>query len=209
MPYPEDVSTRTITGSFTSTDGSAAAGTVTFTPSGRILDADDTEIISGPVAETLDNSGEFSIELPCTDDRDLSPIGWYYTATVRISGARAYSFKFYLLTGANDVNFSNLDRVTPVSNSQGAFASSRGPVGPQGNTGPTGPTGRTGSTGAGPTGATGPTGPAGAPTGATGATGPTGSTGSTGSTGATGSPGTWCAASIHRRRRVATSLPAG
>ena len=104
MPYPEDVSTRTITGSFTSTDGSAAAGTVTFTPSGRILDADDTEIISGPVAETLDGSGEFSIELPCTDDRDLSPIGWYYTATVRISGARAYSFKFYL--------YSNIRRIS-------------------------------------------------------------------------------------------------
>ena len=146
MPYPEDVSTRTIIGSFTSTAGTAAAGTVTFTPSGRILDADDAVIISDPQAETLDADGEFSIELPCTDDRDLSPIGWYYTATVRISGARAYSFKFYLLTGANDVNFSNLDRVTPVSNSQGAFASSRGPVGPQGAAGRQRDEGRHGDT---------------------------------------------------------------
>jgi hypothetical protein len=91
MSYPNDVSVRTVFGQYLKSTGAAAAGTVTFTPSHRIEDANDATILSTPITVTLDANGEFEVDLPCTDDLDLSPRGWYYTATIRIKGARPYS----------------------------------------------------------------------------------------------------------------------
>ena len=118
MSYPNDVSVRTVFGQYLKSNGLAASGTVVFTPSHRIEDANDATILSTPISVTLDADGEFSISLPCTDDIDLSPRGWYYTATIRIKGARPYSFRFYLPTGdASSVDITKLDTVEPVTTS--------------------------------------------------------------------------------------------
>src|SRR6056297_33119 len=116
MSYPQDVSTRNIVGQYTRDDGQAASGTVTFTASNRVEDENSATILSGPVSVTLDASGQFTVELPCTDDRDLSPRGWYYTARVRIRGARPYDFRFYLPTGdGSDIDITTLDTVDPAA----------------------------------------------------------------------------------------------
>jgi len=145
MSYPNDVSVRTVFGQYLKSTGLAAAGTVTFTPSHRIEDANDATILSTPITVTLDTNGEFEIDLPCTDDLDLSPRGWYYTATIRIKGARPYSFRFYLPTGdGTDVDITKLDTVEPVTTSPLGTDIPRGLVGAQGPQGPTGPAGPAG-----------------------------------------------------------------
>jgi hypothetical protein len=191
MSYSADVTTRTVFGKYTKVNGLAAAGTITFSASSKIEDDSDAIILSGPIKLTLDADGEFSIDLPTTDNRKLSPIGWYYTARIRIYGGKAYDFKFYLPEGdGSDVDITQIDTPSSGNSQQAAVSVPRGPVGAQGATGPTGLTGATG--------AVGPTGPAGGPTGPTGATGSTGATGAastvTGPTGAQGAVGpTRCA----------------
>jgi hypothetical protein len=59
MSYPDDVSTRIVYGSYTKVSGVPASGTVSFTASSRVLDENDTVLLSGPIALTLDANGEF------------------------------------------------------------------------------------------------------------------------------------------------------
>ncbi len=214
MSFSPDVNTRNVVGQYLKSSGSPASGTVTFTASSRIEDANDAIIVSSPITATLDNTGSFSVELPCTDDLDLSPRGWYWTAKVRVSGRRATEFRFYLPEGdGSDVEVTKLDTVDRITTSPAGIDVLRGQVGPAGPQGPTGPAGPAG----GPTGAVGSTGPTGA-TGATGSVGPTGATGATGAastvegptgpTGATGATGAQGAASTVTGPTGATG-PAG
>ena len=183
MSYSEDVTTRTVKGQFTKVNGLPASGTVTFSASGKITDANDAVILSGPIQLQLDNTGSFSIDLPTTDNRALSPVGWYYTVRVRVYGAKAYNFDFYLPDNdGSDVDITNVDPVSGAVASQAAVSVPRGSVGPQGATGPAGTPG--------PTGPQGEAGPAGGPTGPTGQRGLAGATGATGATGSSGTSGT-------------------
>lgn len=99
MSFSPDVNTRNVVGQYLKSSGSAASGTITFTASSRIEDADDATIVATPIVATLDNTGSFSVELPCTDDLDLSPRGWYWTAKIRIAGSRNKEVRFYLPIG--------------------------------------------------------------------------------------------------------------
>lgn len=65
--------------------GSPATGQVTFQPSTVLYDADTEEIVL-PRSFTahLDEHGEFNIDLPATDDPDLSPTGWTYRVEERV-----------------------------------------------------------------------------------------------------------------------------
>ena len=165
MSYSEDVTTRRVYGQFTKVNGQPASGTITFSTSGKIEDDSDAIIISGPISITLDNTGSFSVNLPTTDNRKLSPIGWHYTARIRVYGAKAYDFDFYLPTGNGDVDITSIDTVSQTVSSQASVNVPRGSIGPQGATGPAGPTGMAG-----------PTGPACSPTGDTGPPVPNGAT---------------------------------
>jgi len=176
MSFSPDVNTRNIVGQYLKSAGTAASGTVVFTASSRLIDDGDATIVANPLVVTLDNTGSFTVELPCTDDLDISPRGWYWTAKIRISGRRPKEFRFYLPIGDNsDIDITKLDTVDRITTSPAGTDVLRGVVGPQGSTGPTG---------AGETGPIGPTGPSGGPTG------PTGPDGDEGPTGATGVAGT-------------------
>ena len=195
MSFSPDVNTRNVVGQYLKSTGAAASGSVVFTASSRIEDVDDATIVANPIVVNLDNSGSFTVELPCTDDLDLSPRGWYWTAKVRIKGRRTTEFRFYLPEGdGSNIDITKLDTVDRITTSPAGTDIVRGQVGPAGPQGPTGPAGPAG----GPTGSTGPTGPTGStgPTGAQGDAGPTGATGAdstvpgpTGPTGATGAAG--------------------
>ncbi len=75
MSFSSNVNTRNVVGQYLKSSGTAASGTVTFTASSRLEDADNATILATPVVATLDSNGEFSVELPCTNDLDLSPRG--------------------------------------------------------------------------------------------------------------------------------------
>ena len=210
MSYSPDVVVRTVYGQFL-TAGSPASGSVTFSSSTTIQDDQDAIIFSTPVLLTFDNTGSFTIDLPTTDNRRLSPFGWYYTARVRVSGGKSYSFDFYLPTGnLSDVDFTSIDQVAQraatgvttkgyigpqgsqgVQGPQGPANGPQGVQGPQGATGVQGAGGVQGATGAGTQGATGIQGANGIQ-GATGATGAgvQGTTGAQGVGGVQGAQGT-------------------
>ena len=105
MAYPADMSTRTIVGTFIHPDGVTQTGRITFAPSRDVRNASaggGATMMSAPVTVELNADGYFEAELPCTDDRDLSPETWQYVARVRLEGARPYSFRFVLPYGTGD-----------------------------------------------------------------------------------------------------------
>ena len=74
MPYPNDVSVRTVFGQYLKSTGSAASGTVVFTPSHLIEDANDATILSTPISVTLNASGQFTVSLPSPAIAELLPL---------------------------------------------------------------------------------------------------------------------------------------
>ena len=77
MPtWSEDVILRTVKGKYLTSQGIPGRGTVTFTPTTTVYDADDAVALDSPITVTLDATGSFSIDLPTTDNPLLTPPGW-------------------------------------------------------------------------------------------------------------------------------------
>lgn len=134
MTWPNDVTTRVVTGTYVTPSGAAAKGRVTFTPTARVVDEDDAVIIEDTQTATLNSSGSFSIELPTTDNELLSPSGWAYEVSVRLYGVRPQKFFAFLPYGdgstvdlLNEISTSS----SPVTDSTVSY-STRGPIGPRG-----------------------------------------------------------------------------
>jgi hypothetical protein len=98
-----------VVGTYVNLDGSAAAGTVTFTPNtaaGTFFKDTGADVIILPVkfSATLDANGHLSITLPATDDPDESPNGWTYTVTESFAtGQRTYSIAVPSSSGTLDL----------------------------------------------------------------------------------------------------------
>lgn len=135
MPWPNDVVTRVVTGTYLTGTGSAARGRVVFSPNTRVVDEDDAVVIEDAVTAPLDATGYFEIELPTTDNELLNPKDWYYEVSVRLYGVKPQKFYAVLPYGdgspvdiVNDISLINLSTsgVAPIS-------------APRGLTGPRGP----------------------------------------------------------------------
>lgn len=133
MTWPNDVVTRTVTGTYHTTLGGPAIGRVTFTPTARIVDIDDNVIIEETMTAVLDNAGEFSIELPTTDNPALYPEGWAYNVSVRLYGVKPQKFLAFLPEGdGSDVDLNQeLSGTSPVLDTA-VPRSVPGPIGPRG-----------------------------------------------------------------------------
>ncbi|WP_156893119.1 hypothetical protein [Actinokineospora enzanensis] len=85
----------TVTGTYVYTDGSPGVGTVSFSPTdGAWLKdvAAETTVVAKKVVVTLDGAGAFSVQLPATDDPDVSPSGTTYDVVETVGGvSRSYS----------------------------------------------------------------------------------------------------------------------
>lgn len=95
MAFPGSVDMITVHGGpFLTLDGNPASGTITFelVSAVRVV-GDPTVIVASRYVATLDSTGEFSIELPATDDPDLEPVPFAYRVTENLtcpSGAPFY-----------------------------------------------------------------------------------------------------------------------
>lgn len=138
MPnYSPDVTTRTLFGQYLQPNGDPSVGTVTISPSSKVVDPADSIILSGPITLTLDGDGEFSIALPCTDNPRLRPLNWHYEVRTRTGGAKPTTTKIYLpFDDGSNVDIADLTTVK-VQLPTGSTPS-RGPVGLQGVQGPQG-----------------------------------------------------------------------
>lgn len=153
-------------------DGVPAKGSIYFRPSpAKLLDANSSPnpvtILPAVVEATLDTEGYLcgygttrGVRLVATDDADLNPTDWTWTAEFRLTDqdetpVAVASFSFELPADTTV----DLATASPVPDANGTYYL----IGPVGPTGPTGPTGATGATGPkGDKGDIGDTGPAGA-----------------------------------------------
>jgi len=135
VAWPADVLTRTVTGTYLTGVGSAARGRVTFTPTTRVVDIEDSIVIEDSLTAVLNSNGSFSIDLPTTDNDALVPSNWTYEVQVRLFGVKPRKFYAYLPYGDG----SSVDLNTDISGDEGytpggssSTSGLRGPVGPRG-----------------------------------------------------------------------------
>ncbi|MGW0681828.1 hypothetical protein ACWD2L_00500 [Streptomyces sp. NPDC002754] len=74
----------TLAGRYVDLDGDPCEGTVTFTPPCLVRDNYGHVILSGSITAELDNLGRLLVQLPCTEQDDLSPSGFCYHVTERL-----------------------------------------------------------------------------------------------------------------------------
>jgi hypothetical protein len=135
VTWPNDVVTRTVTGTFLTSLGAAAKGRVTFTPTSRIVDEEDAVIIEDTQSVVLNAQGAFSIELPTTDNVLLYPSGWAYKVSIRIYGVKPQQFHVFLPVGDGSSVDLNVDLISSnfgVAPGAGSPQAAPGPMGPRG-----------------------------------------------------------------------------
>ena len=165
--------TFTLTGRHTTPSGKPHAGSVVITPNATIRDTAGDVVMSGAEQVKLDETGAWSIVLPC-DSPELNPsegIGYsvgyslYSTAMTRQSFYATADMAGSTLDVSDIVTVSIPTPLSAIVGPQGepGPAGANGAQGPQGVAGPTGPAGAAGAKGdkgdKGDPGATGPTGP--------------------------------------------------
>lgn len=86
MPFPGSVTLVTVHGELLEVDGSPARGRIVFqlTTQERVV-GDPALIIPSRYVATLDANGEFTIQLPATNDADLEPVPFAYLVVPDVS----------------------------------------------------------------------------------------------------------------------------
>ena len=91
MPFPPSMSLVTIKGSYTNYDGTPVVGSVTFRTDDVVISSSANEhILPTPVEVPLDANGDFSIQLPATDDPDYTPSDFVYRVVENFIGGRSF-----------------------------------------------------------------------------------------------------------------------
>ena len=106
MALPVDLTTVRVTGSFVDAQGASATGIVTFTLSSTLTDRNNKVlVVPTPIAAVL-VGGSFAVDLPATDDPDLTPRNNYYTVTIAVTGLTRTFIMIapYLATSAIDLS---------------------------------------------------------------------------------------------------------
>lgn len=110
MSLPADWSTVRVTARYALRDGRVPTGSVTFS-SPQILRADGVIVMPADIVATLDADGAIDIQLPATNDPDVSPQGWAYTVQERIDGCAGRRFAMTADAAGGDID---LATVAPV-----------------------------------------------------------------------------------------------
>ncbi len=89
-----NVTLITVTGRFVDLQDRPLSGQVTFTPStaGPLINAQGQVIVgNGAVTATLDNTGQFAVALPASDDPNLNPRNFTYRVSEPAGSGRSYN----------------------------------------------------------------------------------------------------------------------
>lgn len=106
MALPGNVSQRTVTGTYVDFEGNPIAGQVRFTLPSTLTDAGaNTFIVKSSETATLDNTGSFSIQIPVTNDVDLTPYDYEYTVQELFPNGRTYTIS---LPAGSPIDISDL-----------------------------------------------------------------------------------------------------
>lgn len=138
----------TITGTYRTPEGAPCRGRLTFTPSSFFVDTEDVLVIA-PIKQiaSVNALGQFSIDLPISDDVDANPLDFTWKVREELNASGFRSNRTYSIRLSTDmlpaVDIADL-LVVPAT--AGEVSLIKGPKGDTGDTGPTGPTGPQGPT---------------------------------------------------------------
>lgn len=123
MPGPTpEFDTVTVRGKYVGFDGSAITGRVVFTPRAtRLLDEDDlTVIIPRPIVGNLSSvsgtpsTSSFTVELPATDDPDITPVDFTYSVVEDFTGGESYDIEVPLSAAGTGLDIAELPHVYAI-----------------------------------------------------------------------------------------------
>lgn len=117
MALPVNYNTVEVRGKFVGTDGTPVTGRVVFTPKAkRLVDTIAlTTIIGRSIAATLDSGGGFAIEIPATDDPDLTPTDFTYEVREDFTGGSTYQIEVPLAYSSIGIELAVVAPVQPVN----------------------------------------------------------------------------------------------
>jgi hypothetical protein len=107
MALPDNISLITLTGQYLDFQGEPILGQVKVYPSQVLIDSAADRIIIPSVLTTDLSSGSFSIQIPITNDPDVSPTNFNYIFEESFEGGRTYSIQLPSSLGAS-VDISDL-----------------------------------------------------------------------------------------------------
>ncbi len=117
MPFARDWNLVNITGQYLGSDGVAMIGHVIFQVDPvRLLDSAALQtIISRPLYVQLDGLGKFSVELPATDDPDITPDDFTYKVIEKFDYAdeQTYHIEVPLAYAGMGLDISMAAHITP------------------------------------------------------------------------------------------------
>lgn len=94
-------------------------GSIVFKPSVTILDpGSDLILVPKTFTAVLAGDGSFSIDLPATDDPDVTPVGWTYAVTESFSGGRTFNISVPISSAGGSVSLASLAPVDSASGTQ-------------------------------------------------------------------------------------------
>ena len=95
MSLPVDYQTCRVTGRWVTIYGEPAVGYIQFFPHAtRIVSAaTETVVLPGEVVAELDENGEIDINLPSTDDPDITPLGFTWRVVERVDRGTVYDIE--------------------------------------------------------------------------------------------------------------------
>lgn len=124
MPLPADFQTVPVTGKYVLLDGSPATGTVKFTGKTVLTSAGtDTLVIPASITATLDGNGAFAVNLPATDDPDITPANWTYTVAEQFTNGtgRTFDMDVPISMIGTGIDISNVVPAAPADGDPTAF----------------------------------------------------------------------------------------
>lgn len=123
-------------GRFVGIDGVPIEGSITLTPSATRLQVarDHVTVVPGPITIQLDVDGSFDVEVPATNDPNVTPGRWTYSVAESWHGGGTYDI------AAPVGEIVDLTNAAPIAPSNGVPIY-RGPKGDTGDIGPRGPQG--------------------------------------------------------------------
>lgn len=124
MPLPSNVTLITVTGTYMDFGGNPKVGKVLFSADGALVDPGAKVIITSGTIEAELHNGSFSIDLPATDDPDVSPTGFTYKVTEQFQdggGRPPYNLSLPEST-PQPFDVSSIDLGTPPSGGSTTYA---------------------------------------------------------------------------------------
>jgi aryl-phospho-beta-D-glucosidase BglC (GH1 family) len=116
MALPVEYNTVTVTGRYVYLDGTPVRGSLKFTGKVIAVAADSQVIIiPSPVVAHLDEGGSFTVNLPATDDPDVSPGGWTYKVEEQFVAGGGRTFEMDAPLSAGNFNISSVAPTGPGS----------------------------------------------------------------------------------------------